>query len=449
MTFRNVILIAGLGLPAAWLLAFGPRGSRDVPPDRTVIRYWEKWTGVEGRVMEDIVDRFNRTVGAEKGIWVEYCAISNVDQRTLVATAGGDPPDVAGLYDHTVPQFADQGALLELDDLVREFGIDPQAFKPIWWQIGKYHGHLYALPSAPYTIALYYNRRLFREAGLDPDRPPETIAELDEYSRRLTVRDEKGRIVQAGFMPAPALLGWWHWVWPYFFGANLWDGKHFQLDTPEGRAAMNWIANRRAAIGIQDALAFEATAGAVEGTQNPFIAERLAMVFQGPWLANWVRTYNPSLDYGVARFPSVRRDYHPVFVSSDVFVIPRGSRHPRESMTFLAYVLRQDVLEELCRRHCKVSPFRHPREEFFHDHPNPYIRTFDALALSETTFGHPKMPTFRQVSTEMLFMLENVLQGVRSADEAVRNTQRKVDSIVNEYNRMAEKRRGTGATARR
>ncbi|HUU82179.1 MAG TPA: extracellular solute-binding protein [Phycisphaerae bacterium] len=443
MTVRSAILLLVLGLPAVLLLLFGPRNTYEVPSDRTVIRYWEKWSGLEGLAMQRVVDRFNETVGAEEGIWVQYCAISNVDQRTLVATAGGDPPDVAGLFDHVVPQFADQGALLELDDLVEEFGIDGQAFKPNWWRIGVYNDRLYALPSTPYTIALYYNRRLFRQAGLDPDRPPQTIAELDECSRRLTVRDEEGRIVQAGFMPAPALLGWWHWVWPHFFYANLWDGERFGLDTPEGLACARWLAERRAEIGFQEALAFEGTAGAIEGSQNPFIGERIAMVFQGPWVANWVRTYNPSMDYGVAAFPSVRADRRPAFLSSDVFVIPRGSRHPREAMVFLRFVLRQDVMEGLCREHCKVSPFRQPGPDFFDGHPNPYIRVFDELALAKETFGHPAMPTFKQASTEMLFWLENVLQGVRGPEEAVRNTQQKIDAIVNDYNRKAERRRAS------
>ena len=117
MNIRSTLLLTLLGLPAILLLAFGPRGRIATPPNRTVIRYWEKWSGAEAQAMIPIVDRFNETVGAEHGIWVEYCSVSNVDQRLLISTAGGDPPDVAGLYDHAVPQFADQGALLPLDDL--------------------------------------------------------------------------------------------------------------------------------------------------------------------------------------------------------------------------------------------------------------------------------------------------------------------------------------------
>jgi ABC-type glycerol-3-phosphate transport system substrate-binding protein len=443
MNIRTLILLIVLGLPAAGLLTLGPRGKYDVPPGRTVVRYWEKWSGVEARAMQDVVARFNATVGAEHGIWVEYNAISNVDQRLLVATAGGDPPDVAGLFDYIVSQFADQGALLPLDDWVREAEIDATAFKPIWWDIGVYEGTLYALPSPPYTIALYYNKQLFRGAGLDPQCPPATIAELDEYARKLTRwetgRDGQPKIVQMGFTTSPAMLGWWHWVWPCFFDARPWDGRQFHLSTPECRAAYRWVAAQRAELGAEAALTFEATAGAIEGPQNPFLSGRLAMVFQGPWLSNWAMTYAPDLDYGVAPFPSLTRERENVFASSDVFVIPHGARHPREAMVFLKYVLRQDVMEALCQAHGKVSPFRTPGPDFYASHPNPYIRVFDELASSADAFGYPKMPMFQQATAELLNLLNTVLRG-SNPDAAVDAAQRKIDGLVNEYWQMAAKR---------
>ncbi len=445
MNVRSVILVLVLGLPAMLLLALGPRGQVNVPAGRTVVQYWEKWTGVEGRSMQRIVDRFNRTVGATQNIWVDYNAVSNVDQRMLIATAGGDPPDLAGLFDYAIPQYADQGALMPLDALVREHGIPLAAFKPIWLELGRYHGRLYALPSTPYTIGLYYNRRLFREAGLDPDRPPLTLIELNEYARRLTRRAADGKIVQLGFTTSPGMLGWWHWIWPCFFDARLWDGQRFRIDTPAGRSALEWISRRRAAMGNQDVLAFEATAGAIEGAQNPFLSERLAMVYQGPWLSNWIEKYTPGLDYAVAPFPCVSGQRDRAFASTDVFVIPAGSRHPRAAMVFLKYVLRQDVMEGLCHEHGKVSPFRTPGADFFATHANPFIRVFDEMAGSPGAFGYPQMPTWAQASAELLRMLESVLRGGAGPDEAVQVAQRRIDAIVGEYQRMAAKRHGPAA----
>jgi ABC-type glycerol-3-phosphate transport system substrate-binding protein len=449
MNIRGVILVLVLGLPAAGLLAFGPRGLHEVPPDRTIVRYWEKWTGVEGQAMQRIVDRFNQTEGTRRGIWVDYNALGDVDKRMLISAAGGDPPDVAGLPDRFVPPYADQGALRPLDDLAREFSLDLDAFKPIWLSICRYDGKLYALPSTPYTIALYYNRSLFRAAGLDPDHPPQTTAELNEYAQRLTrfeggdpTNPRAGRIVQLGFTVSPAMLGWWTWIWPYFFDGQLWDGRRFTLDTPATHAALGWVRELRTAVGNDRVLQFEGTSAAIESAQNPFLSGQLAMVFQGPWLANWARVYAPDLDYGVAPFPSVTRERQHVFASEDVFVIPTGARHPREAMVFLEYVLRQEVMEELCQAHGKVSPYRLPGSEFFARHPNPHIHVFDEMATSPEVFGYPSMPTWAEAWTEMLYLLETVMREAREPAEAIRMTQTKVDSVVADYERMAAHRRG-------
>ena len=68
-----------------------------------------------------------------------------------------------------------------------------------------YRGSLYAIPTTPATTALHWNKKLFREAGLDPDSPPRTIEELDAVAQRLTKR-EGGKIVQVGVLPA--VPGW-------------------------------------------------------------------------------------------------------------------------------------------------------------------------------------------------------------------------------------------------
>ncbi|MGE3180527.1 MAG: ABC transporter substrate-binding protein [Phycisphaerae bacterium] len=446
---KNFIIAIVLGLPAVGLLVFGPRASHEIPEDRVVVTYWEKWTLAEGQAIKRIVDEFNATVGKEKGIWVEYTALGDVDKRMLIAAAGGDPPDLAGLSDRFVPQYADQGALLPLSDYASEFEIGLDSFKPIWMEICQYDGTLYAFPSTPFTIALYYNKSLFRDAGLDPGQPPRTTAEFNDFAVRLTKVENNGtssrsddRITQLGFTLSPSMLGWWHWVWPYFFDGSLWDGEHFTLDSTASHAAMEWIVDYRERVGNDLITAFEGQGSIIESAQNPFLAGKLAMVFQGPWLAAWAERYTPDLDYGVAPFPSVTTARQNVFASCDVFVIPKGARHPREAMIFLQYALSQPVLEQLCRDHGKVSPFRKPADAFYEGHPNPYIRVFDEMATSEYAFGYPSMPTWGEAWTETLYMLENVLRGASSPDEALRETQATVNRIVEQYDKMATMRKG-------
>ena len=128
MSVRSLILVLLLGLPAAGLLAFGPRGRHDIPPGRTIVRYWEKWTGVEGQAMQRIVDRFNQTEGVRHGIWVDYNALGDVDKRMLIAAAGGDPPDLTGLPDRFVAPYADQGAMQPHGGVTAEVAWDLATF---------------------------------------------------------------------------------------------------------------------------------------------------------------------------------------------------------------------------------------------------------------------------------------------------------------------------------
>ena len=60
---------------------------------------------------------FNNTVGKEEGIWVDFVSMSQIDRKTLISTAAGVPPDVAGLWDTQVLQFASMNALEPLDRL--------------------------------------------------------------------------------------------------------------------------------------------------------------------------------------------------------------------------------------------------------------------------------------------------------------------------------------------
>ena len=82
----HIVLYAFLAAAAA-ILVFGPKPGDDVPQGRVVVDYWEKWSGIEGQQMQMIVDWFNETVGKEKNIYVRYLSISQVDRKTLTASA--------------------------------------------------------------------------------------------------------------------------------------------------------------------------------------------------------------------------------------------------------------------------------------------------------------------------------------------------------------------------
>jgi multiple sugar transport system substrate-binding protein len=119
---KSVILLSMLAI-AVRLLLVTPRHALPEVGDRVVVDYWEKWTGREAAAMQEIIELFNDTVGREKGIFVRYLSMSNIQQKTLVSTAAGVPPDLAGIFEAQLVQFAALDALEPLDDLAAEYGL--------------------------------------------------------------------------------------------------------------------------------------------------------------------------------------------------------------------------------------------------------------------------------------------------------------------------------------
>ena len=398
-----------LGVPAVALLVKGPRGGEAVPAHRTVVEYWEKWNGEEEAAMRRVVDGFNDTVGRDKGIYVRYLSTSAVDQKTLTATAAGTPPDVAGVWDKNVAQFAAMDALEPLGDLAAAHGIGPGTYKPVYWDACHYQGTLYALVSTPNAVALHYNREQFarsapalRAAGLDPGRAPRTIGELDAYAKALDQKDRDGRIAVAGYLPTEP--GWYTDYTCYWFGGSWWDEPHhrFTFTDPAVVNAYTWIQSYSKRLGTAATSEFRGGMGTFDSPQNPFISGTLAMEQQGTFMANFIRHLRPSMDWGAAPFPSAVPGLTDVaYCESDVLVIPRRAAHPAEAFEFLAYVNRQDVMERLCDDHCKVSPLARVSESFLAHHHNPNIRLFERLAASPNARHAPQVPILAEVSDAM------------------------------------------------
>jgi ABC-type glycerol-3-phosphate transport system substrate-binding protein len=305
MRYLKAFFFAAFALAAAALLILGPRDSgRPVaPPGFTEITYWEKWTGNEGAQMQIIVDDFNRTVGQQKKIFVKCLTVSEIETKTLAATAAGVPPDIAGLTDEQIAQFAAQDALEPLDGLAAAHGIIASDFKPVFWQACTFEGRLWALPSTPAAMGLHYNKRIFQEcdkelraAGLDPNRPPRTLAELDAYAKVLDQKDSTGKILRTGYLPMEP--GWFTNFMPYWFGASIYDERtsRFTLTDPRVIKTFEWIRDYSRRLGLASMTEFKSGMSVYNSPQNPFVIGTVAMEQQGCWMGNFLEETAPALN---------------------------------------------------------------------------------------------------------------------------------------------------------
>ncbi|MBX3356804.1 MAG: ABC transporter substrate-binding protein [Phycisphaeraceae bacterium] len=430
-----IAALAGSGLAFA---AFGPRGAKESVAGRTVIDYWEHWTGHEGAAMRTVVDRFNVS---QDRIFVRYFSMNLIDQKAMVAIAGGDPPDVIGLWNFNIPAYSESNAIMPLDDLADRFGVRRENYAPAIWPLLTHAGRLWGVVNTCGSVALYYNRSLFREAGLDPDRPPRTIAELDAFAARLT-REGKGRIDRLGFLHTEP--NWWRWHWGYFFGGSIYDPITGQATaaSADNTRAFEWMQQLPLTYGADAIAQFESGLGNYFTPQHAFLTGKVAMTNQGPWLANVINRFKPDLDYAVAPFPVEERLYDPSrpigLLDCDILVVPAGARNPEASFEFIAFTQQQDQVEFLSTVHCKNSPLASASDRFIREHPNRYVRVHDSIAQSDRAFHFPRTrawPLYRSefdAAQQRMWTLQS-----EPADELLLLQGR----VQSELDRLADRRR--------
>ena len=440
------IALAMVAIGAAAMFVFGDRPSTHTLPNgkpihhRIVVSYWEEWTGFEGRAMAHIVNKFNTS---QHHIYINMVEVSAVNIKTLIATAGGDPPDLVTLWSGILGQFISYHALNSLNILVRQHVVTPHTFVPFAWKLCTHDGTLYGLPATTDPNALYWNKRLFAKAGLDPDKPPTTLKQLDDMADRLTIRTPGGAIQQAGFLPM--VPNWYSPDWGIYFGNHIYNSKtgYFHIDTPQQIQAYRWFQSFSRRLGYQTVDTFQSGLGQFNSPLNPFMDGQVAMELQGPFLANFIDRNNPSLigHYGVSPFPtSFGAPGAASFGDCDIWAIPRGARHIRAALEVLKFFIQQKNLEYLNDKQAKPSPLMKVSQKFIRDNPNPYIQVFDQIANSANVQSLPPSPIWPRVNGQLTVMANRIWMGA-SVTGQLHRAQVLADQWVRRENHLAALRR--------
>ena len=263
-------------------------------------------------------------------------------QKLLTSIAGGVPPDLVYQDRFLVAAWASRGALTPLDRFAQRDRVDMEAFVPSAVQECRWHGETFGIPVNADSRALYWNKALFSAAGLDPERPPTTWAELLSVCKRLTRFGPDGRASTVGFDP---LYGG---STPYLYlvqaGGDLYEFGG--LASPAASRAYQFIRDAYAVSG-----GFEAVRRCIQGAGpepiSAFATGRVAMKIDGDWSLSELRRVAPGLDFGVAAPPIPDPDtpVHPATWSGgNALVIPRGARNESDAWQFIVFATSLEAL---------------------------------------------------------------------------------------------------------
>src|SRR5438132_12805033 len=154
---------------------------------KATITYWNGLTGADGKVMDELIDRFTRDTGIQieqqRIPWAELYA------KLQVAVPAGEGPDLALIHTVEVPHFASDGVLEAIDDAtLAGKGFRGDDYLPATWQGGVFQGKRYSLPLDVPQHILYLNTRVMKDAGL-AGKVPANRNDLVAMAKQMTKGD--------------------------------------------------------------------------------------------------------------------------------------------------------------------------------------------------------------------------------------------------------------------
>ncbi len=317
--------------------------------DKTPVLMWTQSTADSLEAQQKIVDTFNEQ-SEDVEVTLEQIPPGEVTDSAKLITAvrGGTGPDCYYLDRFIVAERAANGLLQDLTQLLEDNDVDPALSDYLDFAAAEasYDGKPFALPFDTDVRALYYNKTLLTEAGVDLEpfdeaNGPMTWDALQEAANAANKDNSSGdNFDQMGYVPYFNQA--WHYTYGFSWGATFFDKEKCEVtpNTPEMVEAMQWVYDYCADLGPDKVQAFiqAAMKPGAPPQESPWTQNRLATMVTGDWQIASNMNYAPDMDYGITWLPVPNEgDESQTWAGGWSLVIPQGAKQPEAAAKFLIY----------------------------------------------------------------------------------------------------------------
>lgn len=389
---------------------------------------------VEGKLAREMTRLAKVYNEQQKEVEVTAVFTGGYDDTKLKAQAAakaGKPPAVVLMSANFLQDLKIAGDISSLEPLIKGEGWSREKFLADFWPAlhanATVDGELYGVPYHNSTPLLYYNVEHFKEAGLDPKKPPQTWAELAEYGKKLAKADRSGLMMPANY----DYLGW---LIEAFALSN--GGQHFNpgwagevyYDSPSMLGAVKFwedlvYKHKVMPAGVNDASA----------VSTAFFAGKTSMMIISTGSLSFVRE-NAKFAYDVAFVPRNVRNAVPIGGASLVMFKGLSEEQQKAGWSFVKWLTTPEQLGAWSRFTGyfapRMSSYQTSEMKAFID-KNP-----DALtAVKQLPYAHPWFATYQTVAVRKALEdeVQAVLTGKKKAEAAVKDAQKKADELMRPY----------------
>jgi len=306
-----------------------------------------------------------------------------------------------------------------------------KGFYPAFMENSQTGGKTWGIPFQRSTIVLYWNKEMFKEAGLDPNKPPATWAEMTAYAQKLTKRDASGKVTQWGVQIPSS--GFPYWLFQGLTTENnaiLMNpaGTETYYDKPEVIEALQYWLDLVNKYKVHPE-------GIVEWGTTPkdFFERKTAMMWTTTGNLTNVRA-NAKFPFGVAMLPANKRRGSPTG-GGNFYIFKKTSRAQQEaSLKFAQWM----TAPERAASWSKDTGYVAVRPDAWETPAmKEYVAGFPAAAVArdQLKYAVAELSTHdnQRVTKALNDGLQAALTGAKPADAAMKDAQAEAERLLKAY----------------
>jgi sn-glycerol 3-phosphate transport system substrate-binding protein len=421
----------------------GQAPGKDVKPAAKIV-WWHAMTGLNSDAINKMVAGYNKS---QSNITVEAVFQGTYDDllsKLNTALASNAAPALAQVFDIGQRYMYDSKEVLPMQAFIDRDKFDTSDFEPAVINYYKYQDKLQSMPFNASSSILYYNKDAFREVGLDPEKPPTTFSEVAEYAKKLTKKDASGQTVRYGF--GPSIYGWLFEQWMAVSGQLYADNGNGRDDratkvvynNAAGKAILDWWK-----AGL-DGGYFSNPGIDNGGAQNSFNAGKNAMYVESTaQMRNHIN--NAKFAVGTGFFP--RPDNKPkdggnIIGGASLYIMKsRPAEEQQAAWEFVKYVM-SPLVQAQWQADTGYYPIRKsayneaPSKEWATKYPQflTAVNQIREAPQNRMTNG-AVLGVFSQARARTQKMIESVLLGRESTQQALDAAVAEVNDAIDKYNK--------------
>lgn len=389
--------------------------------------------GMLANKMKELINRFNTQHTDIKATAVYTGSYDDTSLKTRAAIKAGKPPAAVIMSANFVREYVINGDVDPFDPIIVKDNKTPAAFFDEFWPALKPNavidGKVYGVPFQNSTPLLYYNTDAFKDAGLDPDKPPTTWPEWVDAAKKLT----KPGGERWGLM-FPGTYDYCGWITSGLVMQN--GGQYYNhdyggevyYDAPSSLGALtllDTIVNKLKAMppGVSDA----------NTCTSALFGGKLGMMLLSTGSLSFVRT-NMKLPYKVAFLPKSMRHAAPIGGAS--LILPKGNTPERQAAawTLISWLTSPEIAGEWSRFTGYFAPRKAAYDlpemkQYLTDHADAKV------ALDQLEYAVPWFDTFNTVAVRkaMEDQVQAIFSGKTTPAEAGAAAQKNAETLLRPY----------------